>query len=59
MNRQVKKYKELPHRFYVSGITSSNGYLITHEHMHVFRKKYPKLDIHMKEGTTYRRWMPC
>lgn len=35
------------------GITSSNGYLITHEHMDVFRKKYPKLDIHMKEGTTY------
>ena len=35
------------------GITSSNGYLITHDHMDVFRKKYPKLDIHMKEGTTY------
>lgn len=35
------------------GITSSNGYFITHEHMDVFRKKYPKLDIHMKEGTTY------
>lgn len=35
------------------GLTSSNGYLITHSQMSEFRKKYPKLDIHMKEGTTY------
>lgn len=35
------------------GITSSNGYLINHDQMSVFRNKYPKLDIHMKEGTTY------
>lgn len=35
------------------GITSSNGYVINHDQMSVFRKEYPKLDIHMKEGTTY------